>query len=75
MIKVAHIGKSAALTDIQDLPVCLCQKINCIFQTFLINILSRRFPTNLFQQPAEMAGRAGSQLAHFFVAFLEIFNL
>lgn len=74
MIKMTHIGKSAAFTDIQDLPVCLGQKIDCVFQTFLVDILGGRFPADLFHQPAEMAWGTGRQLTHFFVTFLKIFD-
>lgn len=75
MIKMAHIRKSTTLTDVQDLPVCLRQKIDRVFQTFLVDILSRSFPADLLHQPAEMARRTGRQLTHSFIAFLKIFDL
>ena len=65
MIKVAHIGKSAALTDIQDLPVCLCQKINCIFQTLLVDILGSVFPQICFSSLQRWLGEQGAN-SHIF---------
>jgi len=75
MIKVAHIGKATALTDIQDLPVCLRQKIDCIFQALLIDIPGRCFSTYLLHQSAKMAWGTGGKVTHSFITLLEIFDL